>query len=191
MPRAMNGQLARCLVLLVFLSTMARGQNVSSEQLQVEAHIADERYCSVGSRGASLLIKFVARIRNGSDSTIELQLPTYPVARVSGNLDDAKNHKYEAVLHVPFIEYDKGASPEASSSKVIGPRETFAFKTMEVTFPLSLRENNSRVGELGFGTHIVELDFAVLDSRTKHFVKAKSQPIQVEVKKQTGVKPCS
>lgn len=187
----MNRERAHWFTLLLLLSATASAQNAVKAQVQVESHIAHERYCSVGSRSAILLITFNARFRNTSESPIELTLPPYPVARVSRNLVDANNHKYEAVLHVPLILYSKGASPKSLSPTPIKPGETLAFKTMEVTFPLSLHENTNGVGELGFGTHFVELEFEGSEGGTKHFVKAESQPIKVEIKKMTGLMPCS
>jgi len=189
MRKPMNAELTHWFTLFLLLSATASGQNSVNAQAQVEAHIAHERYCSVGSHGAILLIMFDASIRNTSDYPIELSLPPYPVARVSRNLVDAQNHKYEADLEVPLIVVRKGAKPKSASPTVVTPGETLAFKTMEVTFPLSLRENTDRA-ELGFGTHFVELEFAVWDGRTKHSVETESQPIHLEIKKMTGLRPC-
>jgi hypothetical protein len=190
MRKAMNRELIHLFTLLLLLSGTASGQNAVEAQVQVESDIARERYCSVGSRSAILLITFNARIHNTSDSAIELTLPPYPVARVSRNLVDAHNHKYEADLGVPLIVPRKDASPESVSPTPVRPGETLTFTTMEVTFPLSLGENTNRAGDLGFGTHFVELEFEGWDGKTKHFVKAESQPIKVEIKKLTGLTPC-
>jgi hypothetical protein len=186
----MNAELTHWFILLLLLSAKATGQNVVNAQVQVASHTAREWYCSVGSRSANLLVTFDARIRNTSHSPIELSLPTYPVARVARSLSDLEHRKYEAILGVPLIEYKKDAKPDLSSATVIAPENTQEFQTMEITFPLSLHENTNRVGELGFGTHFVELEFEVRDGMTKHFVKTESQPIHLEIKKIAGLKPC-
>ena len=98
----MNAELTHWSTLFLLLSA-ASGQNAVKKQPQVESHIAHERYCSVGSHSAILLIMFDASIRNTSDFPIELSLHPYSVARVSRNLVDAQNHKYEADLGVPLI----------------------------------------------------------------------------------------
>jgi hypothetical protein len=188
--RTINRELNHWVTLVVLLSATATGQNAAKSEAQAESHIVNERYCSVGSRGAILLITFDARIRNSSDSPIELTLHPYPVARVSRNLLDAHNHKYEAVLGVPLIVRNKDAPPESLSLTPVKPAETLEFRTMEVTFPLSLHENTNRSGELGFGTHFLELVFEGWEGRTKHFVKAESQPIKIEIKRMAGLKPC-
>src|SRR5258708_3921266 len=72
MQKATNVELTHLFILLLLLSAEASGQNVVKAQAQVESQIARQRYCSVGSRSASLLITFDARIRNTSDSPIEL-----------------------------------------------------------------------------------------------------------------------
>jgi hypothetical protein len=185
----MNAELTHFFILLLLLSAKATGQNVVNPQVQVASHTARERYCSAGSRGASLLVTFDARIRNASDSPIELSLPTYPVARVSRSLNDLEHRKYEAILGVPLVVYKKDANPDLSSPTVIAPGNTQEFQTMEITFPLSLRGDTNRT-ELGFGTHFVELEFEVRDGMTKHFVKTESQPIHLEIKKIAGLKPC-
>jgi hypothetical protein len=191
MQKALYSELTPWLILLLLLSATGSGQNAVKAEALVESTIAHQRYCSVGSRSAILLITFDARIHNTSDSRIEMTLPPYPVAQVSRSLADAHNHKYEADLGVPLIIERKSASPEPLSPTSVRPGETLAFETMAVTFPLSLHENTNRAGELGFGTHFVELEFEGWEGRTKHFVKARSQPIRIEIKKMTGLSPCS
>lgn len=177
------------LTLFLSLSATASGQNLVKAQAQAEAHIAHERYCRVGSHGAILLIMFDASIRDTWDYPIELTLPLYPVALVSRNLVDAQNHKYEADLGVPLIVPRKDAKPKSLTPTVVRPGETLAFKTMEVTFPLSLQENTNST-QLGFGTHVVELEFEAWEGSEKRFVKAESKPIEIEIKKMTGLTPC-
>jgi hypothetical protein len=88
------------------------------------------------------------------------------------------------------MEY-RGPIPESSASqKVIRPGETLEVRTMEVTFPLSLRDNTTRAGELSFGTHFVELEFEVWDVRTHDSVTSESQPILVKVEKMSALRPC-
>jgi hypothetical protein len=60
---------------------------------------------------------------------------------------------------------------------------------MEVTSPLSLHENTNR-SQLGFGTHFVELEFEGWEGSPKHFVRAESKPIKIEIKKMTGLRRC-
>ena len=187
--KSMNSELTYFITLFLFLSATASGQNIVNAEAQVEAHIAHERYCRVGSHGAILLIMFDASIRDSWDYPIELTLPPYPVARVSRSLVDAQNHNYEAVLGVPLIVPRKNAKPESVPPTVVRPGETLAFKTMEVTFPLSLQENTNR-SQLGFGTHFVELEFEAWEGGTKRFVKVESKSIKIEIKKMTGLTPC-
>jgi len=186
----MNAELTHWFILFLLISATASGQNAVKTQAQVESHIAHERYCTVGSRSAILLITFDARIRNTSDSPIELTLPLYPVARVSHNLNDLKHRKYEAILRIPLlIEHTKDANSDLSSPTEIEPGNTQQFQTMEITFPLSLRAETSHT-DLGFGTHFVEMEFELRDVMTRHFVKRESQPIHPEIKNIVSLRAC-
>jgi hypothetical protein len=89
------------------------------------------------------------------------------------------------------MEIPIGSSPPSSSPAAIRPGKTLAFSTMVITFPLSLSENTSRQGDLGFGLHYVELEFEVWNVSEKHFIKVHSQPVEVTIREVRGLKPCS
>ena len=61
---------------------------------------------------------------------------------------------------------------------------------MEITFPLSLNDNTDRTGDLGFGTHFVQLEFEVWDAAGKHLVKSRSQAIELRIRNMTRLAPC-
>ncbi len=174
---------------LALLLSSASGQSVDAEP-QVDAHVWHERYCRAGNRSASLLITLNARIRNTTDAPIEIRLPTYPVARVSRNLGDLQSRKYEAVLGVPLMEVRRGSPSPSSSATAIRPGDKLEFRTMEITFPLSLNDNTDRTGDLGFGTHFVQLEFEVWDAAGKHLVKSRSQAIELRIRNMTRLAPC-
>lgn len=191
----MSQKLTICIVVLILtLGTLAQCQPVR-KPLAMTATVVSKRYCKVGSKNASLLIKFRLVIVNSTREEFTIGRPIYPIARVSGSLDELRQEKYEFSLHAPDVistRPDQKVSPrtDLAGLTTVKPGRSFVVNTMEITFPTSLGTNYSKRSALRPGRHFVELVMSVGIKGTSELVPITSKPTVITIENNPSLQNC-
>ena len=179
-------------VAVLLLLTVSTSAQQPDEQLKLRAEVISQRYCEVGSRTISLLIKFKIKLTNAKNPAVLLYPNPYPILLVAKTRAALMKHNYEFQLHAPDVfGLVNNKAPALPIARIMRAGEQLESETMEITVPAPRGSRLSKYEALDAGVHYIQLKMDLpVEGQQLTFVRAISQPVAVTIERNTNPQKC-